>query len=251
MVRGLVSIITPCYNSAEYITQTIESVLVQTYRSWEMIIVDDCSTDDSVQIISAYQKKDSRIRLYQIKTPSGSPMEPRNLGIGMASGQYIAFLDSDDVWLPNKLKNQIKLFNEKSISLVYSNYEKISETGIRSNRIIRAPSSVTYMELLKSNCIGCLTAVYDVSKVGKVYFEKFRHEDYVLWLTILRTGCIAKNTNTVEALYRIKKESISANKFAVLKWQWNIYRNFLKLSFFHSAFYFCFYVIRAFSKYLK
>jgi glycosyltransferase involved in cell wall biosynthesis len=251
MQKGLVSIIIPCYNSTEYITQTIESILVQTYQNWEMIIVDDCSVDDSVKIILTYQKKDERINLYQTKVCSGSPIEPRNMGIEKASGQYIAFLDSDDVWLSNKLENQIKLFNEKNIGLVYSNYEKISEAGIRSNRIIRAPSAVTYKELLKSNCIGCLTAIYDISKIGKVYFEKFHHEDYVLWLTILRTGYIAKNTNTIEALYRVKKESISANKFVVLGWQWTIYRNFLKLSLFQSFFYFCLYVIKAFLKYIK
>jgi glycosyltransferase involved in cell wall biosynthesis len=251
MTKGLVSIIVPCYNSAEYIAQTIESVLAQTYQDWEMIVIDDCSVDDSVKIVSSYQKKDDRINLYRTKACSGSPMEPRNMGIAKASGQYIAFLDSDDVWLPNKMENQIKLFNEKNIGLVYSNYEKISETGIRNLRIIKAPSTVTYRELLKSNCIGCLTAVYDSSRIGKVYFENFHHEDYVLWLTILRTGCIAKNTNTVEALYRVKNKSMSANKFIVLGWQWNIYRNFLKLSLFQSIFYFCFYVIKAISKYLK
>jgi glycosyltransferase involved in cell wall biosynthesis len=251
MTEGLVSVITPCYNSAKYIAQTIESVLAQSYQNWEMIVIDDCSVDDSVKIVSAYQEKDGRINLYRIKVCSGSPMEPRNLGIEKAAGQYIAFLDSDDVWLPNKLENQIRLFKEENIGLIYSNYEKISEAGNRNNRIIKAPSTVTYRELLKNNYIGCLTAVYNVSKTGKVYFDKFRHEDYVLWLTILRTGYIAKNTNTVEALYRVKNESISANKFIVLGWQWNIYRNFLKLSLFQSVFYFCFYSIKAFIKYLK
>jgi glycosyltransferase involved in cell wall biosynthesis len=247
----LVSVITPCYNSAKYIAQTIESVLTQSYQNWEMIIIDDCSVDDSVKIISVYQEKDDRINLYKTKACSGSPMEPRNMGIEKASGQYIAFLDSDDVWLPNKLENQIKLFNEKNIGIIFSNYEKISEKGNRNNRIIRAPPVVTYNELLKSNCIGCLTVVYDASKIGKVYFDKFHHEDYVLWLTILHSGYIAKNTNTVEALYRVNKKSISANKFIVLSWQWKIYRNFLKLSLFQSVFYFCFYIIKSFTKYLK
>jgi glycosyltransferase involved in cell wall biosynthesis len=251
MTKELVSIVTPCYNSAKYIAQTIESVLAQTYQNWEMIIVDDCSIDNSVQIISIYQKKDPRIKLYKTKVCSSSPVVPRNMGIEKSAGQYIAFLDSDDVWLPNKLENQIKLFNGKDIGLVYSNYEKISETGIRRNRIIRAPSSATYIKLLKGNCIGCLTAIYDASKIGKMFFEEFHHEDYVLWLTILRTGYIAKNTNTIEALYRVKKESISSNKFIVLIWQWNVYRNFLKLSLLQSFFYFCCYILKAISKYLK
>jgi hypothetical protein len=113
------------------------------------------------------------------------------------------------------------------------------------------PSSVTYTQLLKGNCIGCLTAIYDTSKTGKLYFELFRHEDYVLWLTILRAGYTAKNTDTTEALYRVKKGSVSANKFIVLSWQWNIYRNFLKLSMIHCVFYFLAYIVKAVSKYLK
>jgi glycosyltransferase involved in cell wall biosynthesis len=250
MIEGLVSVITPNCNNAKYIVQTIESVLIQTYQNWEMIIIDDCSIDNSVEIISTYQKKDRRIRLYKTKKCTGSPIEPRNMGIGKASGQYIAFLDSDDVWLPCKLENQIKLFN-KEVVIVYSNYEKISEAGIRKNRIIRAPSTVTYSELLKSNCIGCLTAIYDVSRVGKIYFDYFRHEDYVLWLTILRVGYTAKNSNTVEALYRVKRKSMSANKFVVLCWQWDIYHRFLKLSIFQSIYYFFFYIIKALLKYLK
>jgi glycosyltransferase involved in cell wall biosynthesis len=248
---ALVSIITPNYNSARFISQTIESVLAQTYKNWEMVVVDDCSVDNSVEIISFYQKKDRRIKLYKTRKCSGSPMKPRNIGIENASGQYIAFLDSDDVWLPNKLENQTKLFNNIGVGIVYSNYEKISESGIRNNRVIKAPSLVTYTELLKGNCIGCLTAVYDTSKIGKLYFESFRHEDYVLWLTILRTGYIAKNTDTIEALYRVKKGSVSANKFIVLSWQWDVYRNFLRLSWAHCVFYFFIYIIKAVSKYLK
>jgi glycosyltransferase involved in cell wall biosynthesis len=252
MIKGLVSIITPCYNSAEYIAQTIESVLTQTYQNWEMIIVDDCSIDSSVEIISLYQKSDYRVKLYQTEACSGSPVEPRNIGIEKASGQYIAFLDSDDVWLSDKLENQIKQFDSKDIGIVYSNYEKMSESGIRKNRFIKSPPMATYLQLLNGNCIPCLTAIYDVSIVGKVFFSRqFRHEDYVLWLTILHARCIAKNTNTIEALYRVKKKSVSANKLVALSWQWNIYRNFLKLTFFRSIHYFCFYAIKAFLKYLK
>jgi glycosyltransferase involved in cell wall biosynthesis len=246
----LISVITPCYNSAKYIAQTIESVLSQTYQNWEMIIVDDCSTDNSHQIALGFAEKDKRIRLYQLEQNSGVALA-RNRAIMESCGKYIAFLDSDDLWLPNKLENQIKLFDNNDIKIVYSNYEKLSETGIRSNRVIKAPSSVTYLELLKSNCIGCLTAIYDVSKTGKVYFEQFHHEDYILWLTILCSGCIARNTDTTEALYRVKKRSLSANKFIVLSWQWNIYRKFLKLPLFQSIYYFFFYAINAFSKYIK
>jgi glycosyltransferase involved in cell wall biosynthesis len=251
MVKGLVSIITACYNGVQFIEQAIKSVLAQSYPNWEMIIVDDCSVDNSVEIISSYQKKDRRIRLYQTGICSGSPIEPRNIGIEKASGQFIAFLDSDDIWLPNKLENQIKLFDDKNVGIVYSNYEKISESGVRNNRTVKAQAVITYEGLLRSNCIGCLTAIYNVAMVGKVYFEQFHHEDYVLWLTILRTRCIAKNTNTIEALYRIRKKSISSNKFIALSWTWKIYRDFLKLSFSQSIYYIVLYFFMGLLKYLK
>ncbi|MDR2511384.1 MAG: glycosyltransferase, partial [Bacteroidales bacterium] len=187
----LVSIITPCYNCAEFVGQAIESVLVQTYQNWEMLIIDDCSTDTSVVEIEKYCKKDGRIKLFTTACNTGAPTEPRNIGIQKARGRYIAFLDSDDVWLREKLEHQIPLFKNPQTAIVYSNYEKITESGKRDSRIIRAPKKLVYKKLLKSNYIGCLTAVYDVSKTDKLFFTDFRHEDYVLWLTILQRGYIA------------------------------------------------------------
>jgi glycosyltransferase involved in cell wall biosynthesis len=247
----LVSIITPCYNSARFISQAIESVLSQTYQNWEMLIIDDCSTDNSVAIITEYIKNDKRIKLFSTEKNEKNPAIPRNLGIKNAKGHYIAFLDSDDLWLPNKLEYQMPLFNDANTAIVYSNYEKITETGERKNRIVNAPARLTYKKLLKSNYIGCLTAMYDVSKTGKIYFTNFHHEDYVLWLTILKTGYNAVNTDTVSALYRVRKSSVSAKKMMVLKWQWAIYRNFLGLSVFVSIYYFCFYAVNAFIKHTR
>jgi glycosyltransferase involved in cell wall biosynthesis len=249
--HDLVSVITPNYNCALYIGEMIESVLSQTYHNWEMLIIDDCSTDNSIEIIEKYIKQDTRIKLFKTKCNSGSPKEPRNIGIKNAQGRFIAFLDSDDLWLPDKLECQIPLFDDVNVAIVYSNYEKITEKGERKNRIIKAPKRLNYKQLLKSNYIGCLTAMYDVSKSGKVYFSNFRHEDYVLWLTILRIGYIAVNTNTLGALYRIRKRSITSNKFIVLKWQWIIYRDFLKLSILYSLCYFCFYAVNAFIKIIR
>jgi glycosyltransferase involved in cell wall biosynthesis len=123
----LISIVTSCYNNVSFIAQTIESVLAQTYQNWEMIIVDDCSTDGSYAIAMEYASRDSRIKVYRTEHQSGSPVEPRNIGIQKATGRYIAFLDSDDVWLPNKLENQLKLFDNKDTAIVFSNYKKINE----------------------------------------------------------------------------------------------------------------------------
>ena len=247
-----VSIITPCYNSEKFLTQTIESVLSQTYQDWEMLIVDDCSTDSSAQIIEKYSKTDSRIKYLKTETRSGSPTQPRNIGIANAKGRYIAFLDSDDLWLPNKLKEQMKVFMScNDASIVFSYYEKISEDGNRSNRIVKSPPSVTYSDLLYGNVIGCLTGVYDTHKVGKVYMKDCGHEDYIMWLEVLRKGGLAVNTNSVQALYRVRGNSVSSNKLKALNWQWNIYTKVEGISVLKSVWYFLNYACRAFVKSLK
>jgi len=248
---NLTSIITPCYNDEKYIGEAIESVLGQSYQNWEMFVVDDCSTDNSAEIIRSYCEKDSRIRYYKTDFPTGSPVVPRNIAIEKANGRFIAFLDSDDVWFPTKLEEQIKLFSDKKTAVVFSNHEKINEEGERKNRMIVAPQKTTYTRLLKENCIRNSAGVYDTEKVGKVYLQNINYEDFVLWLEILKKGYIAQNTNTVEILYRIRKNSISDNKTRAAKWTWNIYRNIEKLGFFKSVYYFLNYCVRAGLKYLK
>jgi len=249
--QELISIITPCYNSSNYISQTIDSVRSQTHLNWEMIIVDDCSSDDSSLIIKEYSENDQRIKYLKTDKPSGSPVLPRNIGIEHAKGRYIAFLDSDDIWLPNKLEEQVNLFNDEKVAVVFSNYEKINEEGERNQRFVIAPANVDYKQLLKSNVIGNLTGIYDTNKVGKIYCQNLRHEDYVLWLSILKKGYIAKNTNTITALYRVRKSSVSSNKLKILSWQWNILRNIEKLSLPKSIYYYSNYAVKALLKAIK
>lgn len=246
-----VSIITPCYNSEKYISCTIESVRSQTYQDWEMLIIDDCSSDDSASIIQTYCAKDRRIKYLKTEKPSGGPTIPRNIGIRTATGRYIAFLDSDDCWLQTKLEEQIPFFEDDNVAIAFTNYEKITALGERQGRRIIAPASVDYHSLLKGNCIGCLTAVYDTAKIGKAYFPNVGHEDYALWLSILKKGYIAKNTETTGALYRIVEGSLSSDKLKVFKWSWHILRDIEQLSFFSSLYYFTNYAIRALMKYLK
>ena len=241
----------PCYNSQDFISAAIESVLFQTYPCWELIIIDDCSTDKSREIINSYVEKDSRISVLRTKTPSGSPTVPRNIGIENANGRFIAFLDSDDMWLPEKLYEQIGLFEDNMTAIVFSNYEKMSESGLRNERYVLSSKNASYKALLKGNIIGCLTAIYDTSKVGKMYFPYIQHEDYVLWLAILKQGYIAKNTNTVNAVYRVRNNSISSNKFAALSWQWNIYINIEQTGYIKGVYYFLNYAIRGFLKATK
>lgn len=245
----LFSIIMPCYNSGKFVLKAIESVREQTCQDWELLVVDDCSTDDSAKIVKEIAKLDARIKYLKTDRPSGSPVIPRNLGVKNAKGRYIAFLDSDDVWLLEKLENQLKMFNaNNNMAICFSNYEKMAENGVRNARIVKAPDMVTYKNLLFGNSIGCLTAVYDTTKVGKVYFQNHPHEDYILWLNILKQGYVARNTNTVEALYRVRDHSVSSNKLRALSWQWSIYRNIEKIGFIRSSYYFMNYAYKAIRK---
>lgn len=244
-----VSVIMPVHNAEKYLSESISSVLQQTYPYWELLIVDDCSTDNSLAIINRYAVLDARIRCLKTDAPSGSPCLPRNLGIKAAQGRFIAFLDSDDCWLPNKLEQQLCLFGETgTVGLVFSDYEKMSEEGERNNRVIKAPMEVSYKQLLRGNVIGCLTAVYDTSKVGKMFFMQHTHEDYILWLSILKKGVVAVNTGTVEALYRVRRNSVSSNKLKVLSWQWDIYRNIEKTGLLKAMYYFAHYAYKAYRK---
>lgn len=246
-----VSIIMPMYNSERFIREAIDSVLAQTYTDWELLVVDDGSTDNSTSIVKEYADKDHRIRLLFNNRHIGIPSAPRNMGVSNAKGRYIAFLDSDDMWLPRKLEHQIPLFKNQNVVIVYSNYEKMNEQGERTNRIIIAPEHSSYNALLRGNVIGNLTGIYDKAKIENVVIEDIHHEDYVMWLTILKQGKIAQNTNTTEAVYRVMSNSVSSNKTKVLRWQWAVYREHEKLSLCKSCYYFVHYAVRALYKALK
>ncbi len=245
----LVSVVMPMYNSENYVGKAIESVIGQTYPYWELLVVDDGSTDNSCDVVRAYAVRDSRVQLLINDNPVGMPYAPRNFGIQHAKGDYIAFLDSDDMWLREKLSQQLVVFHrDQRTAVVYSDYEKIDEEGTRSARIITAPRKTNYKEMLYGNVIGNLTGIYDVRKVGKNYFTNVHHEDYAFWLSVLKSGYIARNTQTVAALYRVRDSSVSANKFRVILWQWNIYRRVENIGILRSAYYFCFYAISALRK---
>lgn len=248
MQKGLVSIIMPMHNSAMFVEDAILSVLSQTYKDWELLVVDDSSTDNSTDIVKAYQKKNKNIRLLINDYHTGLPSAPRNFGIKHANGQYIAFLDSDDCWLPGKLEKQIKQFDSDKIAIVFSDYEKIDEEGKRNNRIVKAPALVTYKDMLHCNYIGNLTGVYNRKLVGTEYLPNIHHEDFALWLSILKKGFIAKNTCTVEALYRVRKFSVSSAKFHNLSWQWIIYRQCEHLSVIKSIYYYIYYAYNGWRK---
>ncbi len=246
MDKPIVSVIMPTHNDVKYLTRAIDSVISQSFKEWELLVVDDGSTDETPDVIASYCKKDERIKPFRIEKASGSPTKPRNIGIENATGRYIAFLDSDDVWLPTKLERQIATFEKhEDAAIVFSYYNTINEQGLMMNKPVVSPATTNYKQLLKGNVIGCLTAVYDTQKTGKLYFPYCGHEDYVVWLSILKQNWKAYNTNSIEAKYQLKKSSVSSNKFRAMQWQWNIYRNIEKIGFFKSMYYFVNYAFKA------
>jgi teichuronic acid biosynthesis glycosyltransferase TuaG len=234
-MEPLVSIITPNYNSEKFITECIDSVRNQTYKKWELIIIDDCSTDNSVSIIKKLQATDARIKLIKLNKNSG-PAVARNKGIEEAKGTYIAFLDSDDFWLPQKLKVQVPFMQTKKTSLSFSSYYSVNENK-KNQKLLKAKETINYNKLLKGNCIGCLTAMYSVEKLGKVYFPILKkRQDWALWLKILKDSNLAYGILEPLAFYRRRKSSVSSNKIEVLKYNWFVYRKFEKIGFLKSLY---------------
>ena len=244
-MNHLVSIITPSYNCEQVISETIGSVLSQTYQDWELLITDDKSTDKSIDIINRYVRTDSRIQLFINQENEGAG-NARNNSIKHAKGRFIAFLDSDDIWLPDKLEKQINFMLSNQYAFTYTAYQKF--TSEEDFGVVIPPASITYNRLLHSNVIGCLTAIYDTAYVGKQYMPLIRkRQDMGLWLNILKIVPKAYCLNEVLAKYRIDS-GMSQNKLSAVKYQWKFYRNVVGLGFFRSLFVFSGY---AFKGYLK
>lgn len=250
-MKPIISIVTPCHNAGGMISHTLDSVLNQTYQDWEMIVVDDCSSDNSAEIIKNYASKDKRIKYYKTNKPSGSPSLPRNIGIENARGKYIAFLDSDDLWLSEKLEKQVEFMEHNSVNLSYSYYEKISWNEERNNRIVTTKSRTTYKSLLKSNSIPCLTSMVTRKAIGDTRFKQIPQEDFCFWLDILKKGYVAYNMCENTSLYRVAKDSRSSNKLDMFKGYWNVIRNHQKISLIKCFYYMTTYTILGLKKYFK
>jgi glycosyltransferase involved in cell wall biosynthesis len=246
----MVSIITPAYNSEQFISQTIESVLCQTYTNWEMIIVDDRSTDNSVQIVEKYIQNDSRIKLIKLEKNSG-PAIARNKAIEEAKGRYIAFLDADDHWLPEKLDRQIIFMHKNSLSFTYSSYHLIDENS-QIFGTFTTKEYITYKSMLKTCSVGCLTAIYDTQVLGKRYMPNIaKRQDYGLWLQILKDINSTKGIIEPLATYRVLRNSVSSNKLTAAIYQWKIYRDVENLNLLKSIYYFVHYAIYGIVKYKR
>lgn len=244
----LITVVTPAYNSENFIGETIMSVINQTYKNWEMIIVDDFSNDDTVNIIKKIQDIDNRIKLVQTKENNG-PAVARNIALNMARGRFIAFLDSDDLWTPEKLEKQLNFMIKKNIAFSFTQYVHISESGEEGN-IVRVPNEVSYHDLLKHNMIGCLTVMIDTHKTGKIQMVNLRtRQDYVLWLYLCKKGFIAHGLQETLAKYRNVTGSISSNKWKVAIQNWKVYREVENLNIVYSTWYFINYLLKKTWKY--
>lgn len=233
---NLVSIITPVYNSEKYLAENIASVQSQTYANWEHILVDDYSTDKSADIILQCAAQDSRIKYIKLLKNSGAGIA-RNTAIKAAKGKYIAFLDSDDLWHPDKLKKQITFMEKNECYFSFTSYDIINEKGSVIKKNVEAKKTITYQVALYKNPIGCLTVIYDVQFFGKQLMPAIRkRQDYALWLKLLKTTN-AYGINESLASYRKTTNSISSNKWNLIRYEWKIYREEEKLSLLSSSFY--------------
>ncbi|WP_298515431.1 glycosyltransferase [uncultured Kordia sp.] len=237
MHEPLVSVITPTYNTEAFISETIDSVRAQSYTNWEMVIVDDASSDATVDILKKYAASDSRIKVHILETNSGAAIA-RNTAIENASGDYIAFLDADDLWKPEKLTKQIAFMQEKDIAVCFSSYELMDEQGKSLGKMIKALPKVNFSKMLKSNYVGNLTGIYNAEKLGKVYMPNIRkRQDWALWLTLIKKVGFAYSLEEPLAKYRVRENSISSNKLNLLKYNYTIYRKALKFGAFKSSLY--------------
>lgn len=237
-MEELVSVIMPVYNGSEFLEDSIESVLQQTYSNLELLITDDNSSDQKVlDILRNYEKKDKRVRVFYLKENMGAG-HSRNKCIEQAKGRYIAFCDSDDRWMPEKLERQIKFMEATHSRLTYSSYitcdENNEETGIYI-----APEKLTYRDILRDNKVGCLTAVYDVKVLGKVFYMPTirKRQDWGLFMGILKQCKVAYGIQDPLAYYRIRKNSISRSKLRLLNYNAKVYQHVLGFSVLKSYFY--------------
>ena len=236
-MNPLISIITPNYNAQKFVSETIQSVLNQTYQNWELIIVDDCSTDNSLQIINSFVVLDKRMSLLKLTKNSG-PAVARNKAIEFSKGDYIAFLDSDDRWFSTKLEKQLTFMQQQDIALSFTSYNSYDEER-QDEKVLESRAKVTYKNLLTNNYIGCLTAMYSVSKLGKVFMPVIaKRQDWALWLKITKMDVIAYGMPEILASYTRRNTSVSSSKWKLLKYNWKIYREFEKLNISSSLFYF-------------
>ena len=239
---GLVSIITPTYNCGKFIERTIKSVQAQDYTNWEMVIVDDCSTDNTKEVVERMMAEDGRIRYHILETNSGAAVA-RTKAMEMANGDYMAFCDSDDIWYPEKLSKQLKFMQDNGYNFSCTKYEQIDEDDNELGRVIKVVKKTDYNRLLLDCPVGNSTVMYNVKNMGKFKVPNIRkRNDDALWLTMLKKEKYIYGMDEVLMKYRVRQNSISSNKIQLVKYHWKLYREVEHLSVLRSAFHCCFWV---------
>lgn len=237
MQNDLVSVIMPSYNSAEYIAESIESVIKQTYPHWELLITDDCSTDNTVEIVKQYVQKDNRIKLFVLKANSGAAVA-RNNSIKEAQGRYIALLDSDDLWLPEKLEKQLAFMQKNGYEFCYSSC-LIYDKNIKEYNIEICRKKESFKTIKRGDRIPCLTTIYDTKNIGKIYMPNLRkRQDWAFRIQILQKCKYAYGMKEPLAIYRVRANSLSRKKIGLFKYHIAVYRQILNWSFIKSSLYF-------------
>ncbi|MGX7091482.1 glycosyltransferase family 2 protein [Hutsoniella sourekii] len=241
-----VSIITPVYNAERFIEATIDSVVNQTYSDFEYLLINDCSSDSSRERILKRAETDPRIKLIDLAQNSGAAVA-RNKGLEMAKGRYIAFIDSDDCWLPNKLTSQLQFMQENDYDFTYTNFALVDEEGAILKEAVPLPKQLNYQQLLKNTAIACSTVVIDRHTVGDFRMPLVRKgQDTATWLMLMREqGLTAYGLDQVLNHYRQVAGSISSNKLRALKRTWHTYRHLEKLPLWQCLYYFTSYVLNA------
>lgn len=245
---SLVTVITPAYNAEKYIGETIESVQKQTFVDWEMFIVDDCSTDNTYEIVKGYSKKDNRIHVIKQNNNQGVAAA-RNTALDKVTSKYVAFLDSDDKWLPNKLEEQVSFMDKENCILTYTYYQGFDSKTGELGRVFKAPKTMTYQSIFRNTAIGCLTVMVNREMSGPFNMPLLKHtEDNCTWQKILKPGYKALLIPKVLSLYRVGNDSLTRSKGGSARNQWDYYRKYYKFSLPKSIFYFTCYAFNAVKK---
>ena len=230
----MISIIVPVYNAGSYILQTIESVVSQSYTDWELLLVNDCSPDDSAKIIRGYlsaHPDESRIRLIDLDR-NGGAAAARNTGLEASRGRYVAFLDADDLWLPDKLSHEFSFMEREQAAFVFCSYEFGDEEAVPTGKTVHAPDTLVYREALYRTIIFTSTVLFDTEKIGKdrLRMPGIASEDTALWWTLLKSGVTARGLDETLVIYRRPPGSLSGNKIEAVRRIWNLYRRIAGLS---------------------
>ncbi len=244
----LVSVIMPCYNAERFISESIESVIAQSYQNWELVVTDDCSSDRTPEFVMAYCKKDSRINFAIAEQHSGIA-GTRNLCLKRAKGRFVAFLDNDDLWVCDKLEKQTRFMLEHDYAFSYAAYEPMNEDGSPKGKTIKTAGVINYHKYLKNTIIGSGTVMLDREKTGVFWMpDNATSDDMALWCKILKDGHCAYPINDTLLKYRIRSHSASSNKLKAAKDVWLVYRKQEKLPLSKALAYFVSYAFHAIKK---